>query len=806
MASPFRIAQPIPYYLTTCAHDTLLGFRAHRRAVGLAFLLLAVTMTAGTVVFSVVDAVAIRPLPYAAPDRLVSLSLPSPIAGSVMPASLGDYVDWRDGAKAFQAVAASRPRQLQLKQNGTVRTIRAWEVTANLFEVLGVHPALGRTFGPSDAQAGLSDVVVLSHDLWTRRFEQDPNVIGRSFEIGGSTREVIGVLPEGVGYPIRPSPAEMFVPHVETAADRSDGRCCVFVVARLRDGVTVAQARAEIQAGSSAVVLALRDEVVGPAKAALLLVLAAVGLVLLVACVNVASLFLARATMRAPELATREALGASRPQLIATQVFEGLIVALAASVTALALSYYGVHLAAAALPPGLTRISTIAVNERVVIVSVVSAVVCSLVFSVAPAWLASRRDLVGVLKTGSFSSIGPRRNRAFGAFLAADVAFVCALVLAALLVVTTFVRITTADLGFDRQNVMYFAYQRSFASAPASDQPAAIAAFRSDLLQRAKSVPGVAAAALSTSGTPLDGSRLWVSVTVPGRGEIFTHDLDSRVVTPEFFDVLGVRLLRGRLLQSTDRPGSPPVMVINDVAARRFFDGRDPLGQVVGYSAGPTTIVGVVKGMLVDGPEADVPPQIYSSLEQEPYHAFRAGFPLTGTLIVRTTTDPRGVATAIARAIRPALDAGEAPQPRYVDDNFAQITAKRRFNAQLVGVFGLVALIIAALGVYGTTTFLVSREVRAIGIRMALGAAPATILRAVLIRTSRWVSLGVIGGLTGAWMISGVFRAFVFGITPTNPILYVATGLVIVFVAMVAALAPALRAARVDPLVTLRDQ
>jgi hypothetical protein len=245
-------------HLTTCVRDAFRGLRADRRVVGLAFLLLALTMTAGTVIFSVVDAVAIRPLPYAAPDRLVSLSLPSPIAGAIMPASLEDYVDWRDGVQAFQAVAASRPRQLQLERDGTVQTIRARGVTANLFEVLGVHPALDRTFGPDDAQAGLSDVVVLSHDLWTRRFAKDPSVIGRRFEIGGTTRAVIGVLPEHVQYPIRPSPAEMFFPHVDTAADRSDGRCCVQVVARLRDGVTLEQARAEVQAGCRPGALPLR--------------------------------------------------------------------------------------------------------------------------------------------------------------------------------------------------------------------------------------------------------------------------------------------------------------------------------------------------------------------------------------------------------------------------------------------------------------------------------------------------------------------------------------------------------------------
>jgi hypothetical protein len=348
--------------------------------VGLAFLLLALTMTAGTVIFSVVDAVAIRPLPYAAPDRLVSLSLPSSTAGTIAPASLGDYVDWRDRTSAFEAVAASRLRPLQMKRGGTLEPIRASEVTANLFDVLGVRPALGRAFGPGDAQPGRSGVVVLSYDLWARRFEKDPKVIGRGFEIGGVTREVIGVLPEGVRYPIRPSSAEMFFPHVETAADRSDTRCCVLVVGRLRDGVTVEQASAEVQAMSSAVVLALQDEVVGPAKVPLLLVLAAVGLVLLVACVNVASLFLARATMRAPEFATREALGASRPRLVVAQLFEGLLVALAAAGTALTLSHYGVRFAAAALPPGLTRVSTIAINERVLVASVSprwSAVSCS---------------------------------------------------------------------------------------------------------------------------------------------------------------------------------------------------------------------------------------------------------------------------------------------------------------------------------------------------------------------------------------------------------------------------------------------
>jgi ABC-type antimicrobial peptide transport system permease subunit len=269
---------------------------------------------------------------------------------------------------------------------------------------------------------------------------------------------------------------------------------------------------------------------------------------------------------------------------------------------------------------------------------------------------------------------------------------------------------------------------------------------------------------------------------------------------------MSVQLLRGRLLQSSDRLGSPPVIVINDVAARLFFGERDPLGQVVRYFAAPTTIVGVVKGMRVDGPEAPVPPQVYSSLDQRPRYAFMADDPVTETLIVRTRVDPRGLADAIAAAIRPVLGLAEAPRPRSIDDDFSRLTARRRFNAELVGTFGLIAIVIGALGIYGTTTFMVSREVRAIGIRMALGAAPSAILRSVLTRTSRWVGLGVLCGLTCAWMISGVFRAFVFGVAPTNPLFYVATGLVIVVVAIVAALGPARCAARIDPLVALRDR
>jgi putative ABC transport system permease protein len=813
--------------ITSDLRDAWRGLRGGKGTTALAFAILVLTMTAGTVTFSVVDAVALRPLPFASPDTLVAIAR----GGDQTPALAApqDYFSWEEGVTAFQAIGAARPGGSLRLLDDEHESVTASQVTSSLFEVLGVRPFAGRLFGPQHAQAGNDDVVVLSYGLWTRRFGGHPDAIGRrvTFLDAGNrqtTREVIGVLPRGVTLPIgATAEPDVFVPYVPSAIDRSHafgGRAyLMWVVGRLAPGVTLDRARADVERVSAViaetypnfparpVVMPLHDRVVGSARPWLFLALSAVGLVLLVASVNVASLLLARATVRVRELAIREALGASRARLARGFLLEGLILSLSASAVAVVASFWGVASAKALLPDGLARTSGIGVDARVLLVSIGVSMLCGLVFASAPAWLASRGTLLAQTKFGSGGVIGGRRSaRSLGAFLVAEMAFVSLLLVATTLVVTSFVAITTMDLGFDRRNLMSIPYRISVETASSEDDAAGAAAVRADLLDRVRAIPGVTGAAIATlGGAPLSGGTVRYSLDIPGYGETPRDEmLETRAVTPGYFEVLGQQLLQGRTFDASDRTGAPFVAIINDEARRRFFGDRDPVGQVVTFQTHPTTIVGVLRSMHLDGPEAPVRPELYVPVDQ-PF--FRGTIPsMGGTVVVRTAGPAAALAPIVGGAIRPALAGADPQAAMFVDERFTHLTRGRRFNAALMSMFGLVAIAIGALGIYGTMAFFVAQQVRAIGLRMAVGASPARVMRAVL-RDAVWrVAAGVAIGLAGAWAVSSALAAFVFGVTPTHPGVYVTVAGVVTAVGLAAALVPAIRAARLDPLIALRTE
>lgn len=808
--------------LRSLVRDAVRGLLAGRRTTVLAFVILSLTMAAGTVTFSVIDAVALRPLPYAAPGRLVAIGtmLPGNTLRRLSAISPQDYFTLAEGGKMLASVGASRfTGRLTLNEGGAAEALATVAVTASLFDVLGVRPALGRFFGPEHERPGGPAAVVIGHDLWVRRFHADPDVVGRRLAFSDGPREVLGVLPEGVWYPIGFGPeTDLYIPNVVTPQQRTDGRgFSMLVVGRLRAGSSVQQVVPEVSRLAGAMVRPLEAEVVGSAKTWLMLVLAAVGFVLLVACVNVASLLLSRATVRAREFATREALGASRRRLAAGLLLEGLILALSSAAAAISVSTWGVKVAISTLPPlSLTRVSQIAIDGRVMGVSIATAVLCGLAFGSAPAWLASRGNLFGIMKSGGGAIIGGhRRDRSLGAFLVAEVSLVCVLLVASTLVIATFIIVTTRDLGFDRRNLVAIDYQRSLRNVSESDRPAAAVALRREVLDRVKTVPGVEDAAVAWNGSlPLSGGHVSYSITLPdGRETPRGENFETNMVTPNYFRVMGIQLLRGRGFAESDTIGTPAVMLINDVAARGYFQDQDPIGKVATLF-GPTTIVGVLRGMQRDGPEADVRPELYLPIDQYPAQFIRTATWVPGSLVVRTRGDARLVASGVQQAIEAVLKGepaipGLPPQtfqPRFIDDYFQRLTASRRFNAALMTMFGLVAVAIGALGVYGTMAFFVAQQIRAIGLRMALGAAPARVMRTVLWDALRRVALGVAIGLGLSWAASSAFSSFVFGIRPNDPKVYLAVAGILVLVGFLAALVPALRASRLDPLASLRHE
>jgi putative ABC transport system permease protein len=806
--------------MATMVRDALHGLRAGRGTTTLAFAIFTLAIAAGTVTYSVVDTVAFRRLPYGDADRLIAIPRLDRLGG-FSPASPQDYFAWSGRLEAVEMLGMYRNNIVQaLERGGPPERLSVARVTANFFDVLRVRPAAGRLFGPEHDMAGGDAVIVLSHALWVRGFAADPNAIGQTVTLGKTPRQIVGVLEPGVAYPVGLEPAtDAYIPTVATAAERSDdapGRTYnAFVVGRLRPGATVAQAQQQVDAINAArqhgdkaadrlhVPQPLLDYVVGPAKSWLVLVLAGVGCVLLVACVNVASLFLTRATARMRELATREVLGASRRRIAATLLLEGLLLSVTAGLAGVGIALWAIEIVKTALPAGLARASMIALDARVLTVCGVVVIVCGAAFASAPAWLAARVDLWGATRATSGSVIGGRgRARSLRLFLIGETAFVSALLVATALVVTSFVLITTFDLGFDRRNVMAFGVQKSLRDVPEADRPATSAAFRADLLQRIKSLPGVASAAMISLGLPFVSGSSSYSVGLPGQsGQAGGPMFAIREITPEYFDTMGLQLIRGRAIQASDRAGTPSVGLINDTAARQFFANEEPLGKTLTFR-GPVVIVGVIRSVRNFGPEVAAQPELYIALDQSSGNSGD----LVSDLVVRTAVPAPDLAATVRDAARVTVGTGDVFEARFLEEAYARRNAGRRFNATLMTMFGGIALVIAAIGIYGTFAFVVAQDVRAIGLRLALGATPGGVRRLILGEAMRRVGVGIATGLAVAWTVSSWFASVVFGVTPTNPTIYLLVAVVVAAVALVAALVPALRASRLDPLIALKSE
>lgn len=796
--------------MSTDLRDALRALRAGRGTTIAAFVVLTAAMAAATVTFSVVDAVALRPLPYRDPGRLVTFVFRGQSPGSIIPASPSDYFDILDGARSLEAVGATHVNApLSLEVNGVPELFKTTRVTANLFDVLGITPATGRFFGPEFERPDGPSAVILSYELWVHKFARDPAVVGRQLNFADGQRAVVGVLPEGTGYPISSDGTpDLYIPYVSTAAERADVRgLSVSIVARLVRGVTLEKARVDVQRVSSAIMLSLKERIVGPARSSLVLVLAAVGVVLLVAFVNVASLLLALAASRTAEFATREALGASRRRLAAGLLLEGLLLALSSAAVALVLSIWGIEFAKANLPAGLTRVWTIAINGRVLGAAIAIALGSAVIFAGAPAWLAGRSDLVSLMRTGGGALVGSRwRNRALSGCLIADVAFVSVLLVMTSLVVTTFIVVATRELGFDRHDLLSLSYRSSLKDVPERDQTSTSITLRTALIDRVKSTAGVSDAAIvTTTPVPLSGTNVHYGLTIPGYGDLKRDEmLSTSIVTPGYFGVMGIERVRGRLFNATDIAGAPGVLIINDIAAARFFRGRDPIGQQIDFF-GTRTIVGITRAVRFNGPETNLEPEMFAVADQVEYANNNRMGMLGGSLVVRLSRNRPAAISDLIDATRAIVGGTEPVRVNRVDDYFHRLTLTRRFNALLIGIFGLIAVAIGAIGVYGTMAFFISQKVRDIGLRMALGATPLQVMRSVLGNALLRVALGIAIGLAGAWTISGAFTSFVFGIRPTEPAIYASVAGLLTLIGFVAALRPALRAARVDPVAALRQ-
>jgi len=807
---PSFLTQAVGIGWLTDFRDAVRSLRTGRQTTVLALAILTLGIAAATVTFSVVDVIALRELPYKNPERLVAFARISALDSSNSPLAPQDYFALRRTVNACDDIAGAGYWELRFGGQDTKPVIGA-RTTANFFGVLGVVPLFGRGFAHQDE--GDDKVIVLGYQLWQRLYGGDPRVIGRRVAFGQESREIIGVMPGGFSYLMyRAQPAEFWIPWVPRPQDRSDagGRSYFLqTVGRLRPGMSIEQARAQVDTMVSQMAapkygaperfatISLHDFVIGRAKPWLLLMLSAVGLVLLTTCINVANLLLARAAVRRRELATREALGASRGRLARSLLLEGMILALGAAAGGIALSFWGVAFTKSLLPEGLAHASDIVVDGRVLLASIAAATVCGLLFGAAPALQAWRSDLTLAIKGDTGAVIGGHsKGRLLRALLVAEVAFVVTLLVGTGLVVTSFIRVMTTDLGFERNDVVTFTVSKSLGTMPREARAAAANAFFNDVIERAAAVPGVTAAAIVRDGIPLAGTFVRYSVVLPNG--LDTGDvMDLHPVTAGYFKAMALRLVRGRVFDRSDNGAAPAVAIINELAAQRFFPGVDPVGQVITFRR-PTTIVGVVANVRLQGPEIDVRPELYVPLSEEP-GAF-------GDLVVRGAPMTSDLIGRVGVAIAPALNGKTVPQPEYVNDLFRKLTAARRFNAAVLSAFGVIGAFIAAIGIYGVLAFVVAHQVREIGLRMALGASARSVLAAVLSKALRWVAIGIVVGLAGARAISHLFESLVVGITVTDARIYFGAAAVLLAVALAAALVPALRASRVDPLVALRAE
>jgi putative ABC transport system permease protein len=769
-------------------------------------LTLAIGIGGTTAMFTVVDAVLLRPLPFPEPERLVWGwgKFPQGDRASISPP---DFVDYRrDVRKLRVAAMTSFTTQAALSGEGEPENVGSTLASAGFFEVLGVRPALGRGFVPADEQEDQPHVAVVSHALWQRRFGGDSGALGRPLVLDGREVTLVGVMPAGFRFP---AGAEVWTPLLLRGAEAQVRRFHFLrIVGRLNGGATLAGAQAELDTiaarlaaehpdsnqGWTVRLQLLRDQMVGPVRPAVLVLFGAMACVLLIACANVASLLLAKSASRRREMAIRAALGAARRRLVRQLLVESVSLALIGGAAGVALAYWAVQGLRLLAPAGTLGMEQAAVDGRVLTFALVLSVATGVLFGLVPAREASRVDLRGGL--GERSAGAPRR-RTRAAIVVAETGVAVMLLAGAGLLLRSVAELLRVDPGFDVESVLSATFTLPDTRYPTDGD---VRSFTARLVEQAGALPGVRQAAV-TSRLPMAPQGGDTYFTVDGEPEPAQGKptADIRAVGPGYFQTMGIRVLRGRDIASSDAPGAPSVVVVNEPFARTFLASRDPVGRRLRIDVGRTLdaeVVGVVAGVRQYSPGFEPNPAMYVAVDQVPN-------PLVN-LVVRGGTDVSSTASAIRTLVR-GLDRGLPVEVVALEERVARSTADTRLRAALVGGFASSAILLAAVGVYGLMAGFVADRRREIGLRMALGARVEDVMRLIFSEGARLAAAGLLLGIAAALALGRALSSLLFGIRPWDPVTFVGVATLVALVAAVACSMPARQAARIDPSRALRE-
>lgn len=813
--------------METLIKDIRFGIRSLIKRPGftaIAVITLALGIGANTAIFSVVNATLLRPLPFKDPERIVMMwgYLPKLAQTSDrLPSSAGNYLGLVKQTQTLQELAAFRQWSWQLTHAGDPEQLQGVRVSANFFTALGASPALGQTFTPDQDQEGATPVVIISHRFWQREFAADRNVLGKSLTLNGHTVTVVGVMPRDFEFPGGANMVpglqfatrnDIWMPLAMTDQERNNqGSLNLAIIGRLNPGITINQAENELRTietslplgtiGYTVNLVPLQKQMVGNIQRLLLVLLATVVFVLLIACANVANLLLARASSREKEMAIRGALGAGRWRIVRQLLTESMLLSLLGGLLGSLLAIWGTPLLVSLIPDKVPRIHEITVDLRVLGFALMISIITGIVFGLTPALQASRIDLNQSLKESARGTTGGLRQNRLRAFLiVSEVSLAVVLMIGASLLIKSFVRLLEVKPGFDPSHTLTM--EVSLPTLPPSkyaNEQEQVAFFQ-QVLERLNHSPGVTATGAVLS-LPLTGAEESTDLFIEGRPRLTADqrpESDYTIVTPDYFRALQIPLLKGRQFTDRDSNDASGVIIINDALAHRYWPNEDPLGQriTVGFEKSPREIIGVVTSVKQSTLSAGARPAMYLPHLQRPTGGM--------SIVIRTSGDPLSLAALARQQIHSVDPTIPVTNIRTMDEIFSASVAQQRFSMLLVGVFGALAVALAAIGIYGVMGYTVTQRKHEIAVRMALGAKTNQVLRLILRDGLVLTSLGVVIGLAGAFALTRLMSSLLFDVKPTDAQTFITVSALLIFVALLACLIPARRATKVDPLVALR--